>query len=304
MQVYITAVQEGFLYALLAIGIYISLRILDIPDLTTEGSFGFGSAIAAVVASHGFSYLSFAAAFFAGVLAGVVTGFIQTKLKVHPVLAGIITMSGLYSVNLMVRGSSNLNFNQNSVFTKLYNAMGIIGVNKKITGLVVSAVICVIVLILVIVFFKTHIGLCIRATGDNPDMVRASSVNVNFSLVFGLALANGLIALSGALISHYLGLSDQSFSNGTLIYGLAAVIIGEAIFGKRSVTLGFVSAVVGSVIYKIIVAFVIDVSLFGKNSENLMKLACAVIVTLTFVIPAIKDAVENSRIKKEAKKNA
>lgn len=304
MQVYITAVQEGFLYALLAIGIYISLRILDIPDLTTEGSFGFGSAIAAVVASHGFSYLSFAAAFFAGVLAGVVTGFIQTKLKVHPVLAGIITMSGLYSVNLMVRGSSNLNFNQNSVFTKLYNAMGITGVNKKITGLVVSAVICVIVLILVIVFFKTHIGLCIRATGDNPDMVRASSVNVNFSLVFGLALANGLIALSGALISHYLGLSDQSFSNGTLIYGLAAVIIGEAIFGKRSVTLGLVSAVVGSVIYKIIVAFVIDVSLFGKNSENLMKLACAVIVTLTFVIPAIKDAVENSRIKKEAKKNA
>lgn len=304
MQVYITAVEEGFLYALLAIGIYISLRILNIPDLTTEGSFGFGSAIAAVVAAQGFSFLSFVAAFVAGVLAGVITGLIQTRLKVHPVLAGIITMSGLYSVNLMVRGSSNLNFNQNSVFTRLFNALGITGVNKKIVGLVVSAIICVIVLALIIVFFKTHIGLCIRATGDNSDMVRASSVNVNFSLVFGLALANGLIALSGALISHYLGLSDQSFSNGTLIYGLAAVIIGEAIFGKRSVTLGLISAVVGSVIYKIIVAFVIDVSLFGKNSENLMKLACAIIVTLTFVIPAIKDAVENNRVKKEAKKNA
>ncbi|MGN0529456.1 MAG: ABC transporter permease, partial [Eubacterium sp.] len=286
------------------IGIYISLRILNIPDLTTEGSFGFGSAIAAVVAAQGFSFLSFVAAFVAGVLAGVITGLIQTRLKVHPVLAGIITMSGLYSVNLMVRGSSNLNFNQNSVFTRLFNALGITGVNKKIVGLVVSAIICVIVLALIIVFFKTHIGLCIRATGDNSDMVRASSVNVNFSLVFGLALANGLIALSGALISHYLGLSDQSFSNGTLIYGLAAVIIGEAIFGKRSVTLGLISAVVGSVIYKIIVAFVIDVSLFGKNSENLMKLACAIIVTLTFVIPAIKDAVENNRVKKEAKKNA
>ncbi len=304
MQVYITAVEEGFLYALLAIGIYISLRILNIPDLTTEGSFGFGSAIAAVVASQGFSFLSFVAAFFAGVLAGVITGLIQTRLKVHPVLAGIITMSGLYSVNLMVRGSSNLNFNQNSVFTRLFNALGISGVNKKIVGLIVSAIICVIVLALIIVFFKTHIGLCIRATGDNSDMVRASSVNVNFSLVFGLALANGLIALSGALISHYLGLSDQSFSNGTLIYGLAAVIIGEAIFGKRSVTLGLISAVVGSVIYKIIVAFVIDVSLFGKNSENLMKLACAIIVTLTFVIPAVKDAAENNRVKKEAKKNA
>ena len=304
MQVYITAVEEGFLYALLAIGIYISLRILNIPDLTTEGSFGFGSAIAAVVAAQGFSFLSFVAAFFAGVLAGVITGLIQTRLKVHPVLAGIITMSGLYSVNLMVRGSSNLNFNQNSVFTRLFNALGISGVNKKIVGLIVSAIICVIVLALIIVFFKTHIGLCIRATGDNSDMVRASSVNVNFSLVFGLALANGLIALSGALISHYLGLSDQSFSNGTLIYGLAAVIIGEAIFGTRSVTLGLISAVVGSVIYKIIVAFVIDVSLFGKNSENLMKLACAIIVTLTFVIPAVKDAAENNRVKKEAKKNA
>ena len=118
------------------------------------------------------------------------------------------------------------------------------------------------------------------------------------------ALANGLIALSGALISHYLGLSDQSFSNGTLIYGLAAVIIGEAIFGKRNVALGLTSAVVGSVIYKIIVAFVIDVSLFGKNSENLMKLTCAIIVAITLVVPEIKHKFENAKSKKEARKNA
>ena len=226
MQVYITAIEEGFLYGLLALGIYISLRILDIPDLTTEGSFGFGSAVAAIVASKGLSVTSFIAAFAAGVLAGIVTGLLQTKLKVHPVLAGIITMSGLYSINLMVRGSSNLNFNDNSVFTRFYKAVGISGADKKIAGLVIGAVICILVLILLIVFFRTHLGLCIRATGDNPDMVRASSINVDFSLIFGLALANGLIALSGALISHYLGLSDQSFSNGTLIYGLAAVIIG------------------------------------------------------------------------------
>ncbi|MDD6728936.1 MAG: ABC transporter permease [Eubacteriales bacterium] len=304
MQVYITAIEEGFLYGLLALGVYISLRILDIPDLTTEGSFGFGSAVAAVVASQGFSFLSFLAAFAAGVLAGVVTGLLQTKLKVHPVLAGIITMSGLYSINLMVRGSSNLNFNDNSVFTRLFKALGVSGADKKIVGLIVGAIICIIVLVLVIIFFRTHLGLCIRATGDNPDMVKASSVNVDFSLIFGLALANGLIALSGALISHYLGLSDQSFSNGTLIYGLAAVIIGEAIFGKRSVALGFTSAVVGSVVYKIIMAFVIDVSLFGKNSENLMKLTCAIIVAATLVIPEIKNRIKNSKVKKEAKKNA
>ncbi len=304
MQVYITAVEEGFLYGLLAIGIYISLRILDIPDLTTEGSFGFGSAVAAVVASQGASVFSFVAAFLAGVLAGIITGLLQTKLNVHPVLAGIITMSGLYSVNLMVRGSSNLNFNSESVFTKLFDMLSIESADKKIAGLIIAAVICAVVLALIIVFFKTHLGLCIRATGDNKDMVKASSINVEFSLIFGLALANGLIALSGALISHYLGLSDQSFSNGTLIYGLAAVIIGEAVFGKRSVSLGLISAVVGSVIYKIIVAFVIDVSLFGKNSENLMKLACAIIVTITLVIPEIKKQIQNAKTKKEAKKNA
>ena len=219
-------------------------------------------------------------------------------------MAGIITMSGLYSINLMVRGSSNLNFNDNSAFTRFYKAVGISGADKKIAGLVIGAVICILVLILLIVFFRTHLGLCIRATGDNPDMVRASSINVDFSLIFGLALANGLIALSGALISHYLGLSDQSFSNGTLIYGLAAVIIGEAIFGKRNVALGLTSAVVGSVIYKIIVAFVIDVSLFGKNSENLMKLTCAIIVAATLIVPEIKHKIENAKAKKEARKNA
>lgn len=304
MQVYLTAIQEGFLYGLLAIGIFISLRILDIPDLTTEGSFGFGSAVAAVVASQGLTVFSFFVAFAAGVLAGVVTGLLQTKLNVHPVLAGIITMSGLYSINLMVRGSSNLNFNDNSVFTKIFKALDLTGTDRKIAGLAMAVIVCVVILVLIIVFFKTHLGLCIRATGDNQDMVKASSINVDFSLIFGLALANGLIAVSGALVSHYLGLSDQSFSNGTLIYGLAAVIIGEAIFGKKSVTLGLISAIVGSVIYKIIVAFVIDVSLFGKNSENLMKLACAIIVTLTLVIPEIKKQVQNAKVKKEAKKNA
>ena len=304
MQVYITAIEEGFLYGLLALGIYISLRILNIPDLTSEGSFGFGSAAAAIVAAQGFTFLSFIAAFLAGVIAGIVTGLLQTKLKVHPVLAGIITMSGLYSINLMVRGSSNLNFNEHSAFQKLFTALGISGLNKKIVGLIAAAAVCIAVLILVILFFRTHLGLCIRATGDTADMVKASSINVDFSLIFGLALSNGLIALSGALVSHYLGLSDQSFSNGMLIYGLAAVIIGEAIFGKRSVALGLISAVAGSLVYKVIVAFVIDVSLFGKNSENLMKLTCALIVAITLIIPEIKKQIQNGRIKKEARRNA
>ena len=261
---YLTALQEGLLYGLLALGVYISLRVLDIPDLTTEGSFGFGSALAAVLAAGGHTYLSLPIAFLGGMAAGLITGLLQTKLQVHPVLAGIITMSGLYSVNLIV----------------------------------------LVVTLLLIVFFKTHVGLCIRATGDNQDMVRASSINVDATLILGLCISNGLIGLAGALVTHYVGYSDTSTSNGTLIYGLAAVIIGEALFGKRGVTVGLISAVCGSVIYKLIVTFVVDIELFGTNSANLMKLMCAVIVAATFIIPAAKHTVRNRKVKKEARRNA
>lgn len=301
---YLSALQEGLLYGLLALGVYISLRILDIPDLTTEGSFGFGSALAALVATGGHPYLSVFAAFFGGILAGLITGLLQTKLRVHPVLAGIITMSGLYSVNLIVRDGPNLSIGANSLFKNLYTAIHIVGDSRKIAGAVISGIICIALTALLILFFKTHIGLCIRATGDNRDMVRASSINVDRTLIIGLCLSNGLIAVSGALITHYVGYSDTSTSNGTLIYGLAAVIIGEAIFGKRSVTLGLCSAVLGSILYKVIVTFVVDIELFGENSANLMKLMCAVIVAATFIIPAAKRFAANQKVKKEARKNA
>lgn len=304
MQVYISAIQEGFIYGLLALGIYISLKILDIPDLTTEGSFGFGAAVAAVVSLKGLTYLSFLGAFCAGAIAGIVTALLQIKIKVHPVLAGIITMSALYSINLLVRGEPNLDFSNYTLFNDLTNSLDLRGTQKKVVFMVVSAAICIVILALVIVFFKTHLGLCIRATGDNPEMVKASSINVNFSLIFGLALSNGLIALSGALMAHYQGFSDQTGSNGTLIYGLAAVIIGEAIFGKPNVTLGLISAVFGSIIYKIIVAFVVKASLFGDKSASLMKLACALIVTITLIVPEIKNQIANSKVKREAKRNA
>lgn len=301
---YLTALQEGLLYGLLALGVFISLRILNIPDLTTEGSFGFGSALAALIASNGHTVLSVIAAFFGGVIAGLITGLLQTKLKVHPVLAGIITMSGLYSVNLMVRGGPNLSLGADSIFKNIYTALNITGDSRKVAGAVISAIICIVITIIMILFFKTHVGLCIRATGDNQDMVRASSINVDRTLIIGLCISNGLVAVSGALITHYVGYSDTSTSNGMLIYGLAAVIIGEAIFGKRNVTLGLISAVLGSIIYKIIVTFVVDIELFGENSANMMKLMCAVIVAATFIVPAAKRYAENQKIKKEAHKNA
>lgn len=297
---YVTALQEGFLYGLLALGVFISLRILNIPDLTTEGSFGIGNAVAALMASQGHGSLSVILALLLGAAAGLCTGFLQTKLKVHPVLAGIITMSGLYSVNLIIRGGPNLAVGAGSLFKKLYALLGDGATRdvKKIYGAVLSFAVAAVVVVLVILFFKTHLGMCIRATGDNPDMVRASSINVDRTKIIGLCLSNALIALSGAMICHYTGYSDASSSSSTLIYGLAAVIIGEAVFGRHGVGIGAISAVAGSVIYSIIVTFVVDIELFGKNSATLMKLLCAVIVAITLAIPSVREHIATARTKK------
>ncbi|MCI6164755.1 MAG: ABC transporter permease [Lachnospira sp.] len=307
-QYYLSNVPDCLIYGLLALGIYISLRILDIPDLTTEGSFGLGAVVSVLVALSGHPVLALFVGIFAGAVAGLITGFLQTKLNVHPVLAGIITMSGLYSINLVLYSmtekgaTTNLSYGKVTIFDKIKELLGIRGqFETSVIKSVVSLIIVLIVLILVIAFFKTHMGLRIRATGDNPDMVRASSINVNKTKTAGLMLANALIGLSGALASQSVGYADINIASGTLIYGLAAVIIGEAIFGRRSVTVGIISAVTGSVIYKLIVAFVIRENLFGDKSANLMKLTCALIVAITLAIPAIKENIARNRQRRAGK---
>lgn len=307
-QYYLSNVPDCLIYGLLALGIYISLRILDIPDLTTEGSFGLGAVVSVLVALSGHPVLALFVGIFAGAVAGLITGFLQTKLNVHPVLAGIITMSGLYSINLVLYSmtekgaTTNLSYGKVTIFDKIKELLGIRGqFETSVIKSVVSLIIVLIVLILVIAFFKTHMGLRIRATGDNPDMVRASSINVNKTKTAGLMLANALIGLSGALASQSVGYADINIASGTLIYGLAAVIIGEAIFGRRSVTVGIISAATGSVIYKLIVAFVIRENLFGDKSANLMKLTCALIVAITLAIPAIKENIARNRQRRAGK---
>ena len=289
LQYYLSNVPDCLIYGLLAMGIYISLRILDIPDLTTEGSFGFGAVISVLVALAGHPILALFAGMIAGGFAGVITG-------------------GLYSINLVCYSltekgaTTNLSYNKITVFEKIKQLLLIRGqFETSMVKTVVSLIIVIIVLLIVIWFFKTHIGLCIRATGDNPDMVRASSINVDRTKIIGLMLANGLIGLSGALSSQSLGYSDVNTANGTLIYGLAAVIIGEAIFGKRGATIGLISAVTGSVIYKLIVAFVIRENLFGELSSNLMKFTCALIVAITLAVPAIKQKMAENKQRKAAR---
>ena len=305
MALYIVALQEGFLYGILALGIYLSLRVLNLPDLTTEGSFGFGAAIAAITAAAGHPMLSLLFAVLAGAAAGMTTGLLQTKLKIHPVLAGIITMNGLYTVNLMAMGTTNLSIGSaNSLFRMLYKCFTLTPYEKKMMGAAAAAVMGLLVLALMILFFKTHLGMCIRATGDNPDMVRASSINADRTKLVGLCISNALVALSGALIVHYSGYADINASSGTLVYGLAAVIIGETIFGRSGPTRGLIAAMTGSVVYKLIVTLVVDWNLFGEYSANMMKLMCAVIVACTLAIPAVRQYGWQKKLMREAKKHA
>ncbi|MBQ9211745.1 MAG: ABC transporter permease [Clostridia bacterium] len=297
MKLLIGSLQLGLLYGVLALGIYISFRILSTPDLTTEGSFAFGLSVSAAVTAMGHPVLALFAALLAGACAGAVTGILQTRYRIHPILSGIITMSGLYSVNLMVLGGSpNLSLVRAQTIFKL---IPFLSKNDAMTVLpIVMAVLCG---GLIILLFHTHIGMCIRAVGDNEEMVRASSINVDVCKIIAFCLSNALIALSGALIAQYQGYADISSSTGILVVGLASVIIGEAIFGRRGVTLGFISALTGSIIYRYIIALA---TRYSPLDAYMLKLVSAVIVGFTLAMPAIKRNVALSRQKRGGKRHA
>jgi len=297
MKLLIGSLQLGLLYGILALGIYISFRILSVPDLTTEGSFAFGLSVSAAITAAGHPVLAVFAAMLAGALAGSVTGLLQTRFKIHPILSGIITMSGLYSINLAVLGGSpNLSLVRAATLFKL---IPFLSKNDAMTALPIVA--ALLFLVLVILFFHTHIGMCIRAVGDNEDMVRASSINVNACKVLSFSVSNALIALSGALIAQYQGYADISSSTGILVVGLASVIIGEAIFGRRSVTLGFISAVAGSLVYRYIIALA---TRYSPLPAYMLKLVSAVIVALALMIPALRENVRKNRQKQGGKAHA
>ena len=279
------SLQLGLIFGLLAFGIYITFRILNIPDLTAEGSFTLGLAISANFTVHGHPFLGIICAILAGALAGCITGLLQTKLFVHPVLAGILTMSGLYSINLAILGSSvNLSLiGHETMFRLATDAFTFL--DKNYTKLIIALVIVVLIGLALTLFFRTRIGLCIRATGDNDDMVRASSINVHHTKILALAISNACIGLAGGIYTQYQGFADINSGVGILVVGLASVIIGEAIFGKRSVTIGFVSAVLGSIVYRFIIAVA---NKYSFLPATMLRLVSALIVALALSLPAIK----------------
>lgn len=291
MKLFIGSLQLGLLYGILALGIYISFRILSIPDLTTEGSFAFGLSVSAAVTAAGHPLLALPASLLAGACAGAATGILQTRYRIHPILSGIITMSGLYSINLMVLGGApNLSLVRASTIFKI---VPFLSKNDAMTVLpIFFAILCTAAIIL---FYHTHLGMCIRAVGDNEEMVRASSINVDACKVLAFSISNALIALSGAIIAQYQGYADISSSTGILVVGLASVIIGEAVFGRRGITLGFISAIVGSLVYRYIIALA---TRYSPLDAYMLRLVSAVIVGITLAMPAVKSNLAAARQKR------
>lgn len=284
MALVLGSLQLGFLYGLLAMGIYVTFRILNIPDLTAEGSFTFGLAVSAAFTVSGHPILGILCAILAGALAGIITGCLQTKCGIHPILAGILTMSGLYSVNLCIMGSSsNLSLIANDTLFKM--SYDLFGLDKEMCKLLIAAICVGVIAVLMIIFFRTHIGLCIRATGDNEDMVKASSIDIDVTKILALAIGNGCIALCGGLIAQYQGFADINSGVGILVVGLASVIIGELFIRKRTVTAGIISAVAGSVVYRFIVALAMSGSFFPAYA---LKLISSIIVGAALALPAIQ----------------
>ena len=282
--VIMSALELGCIYALVALALFLSFRVLNIADMTTDGTFTLGCAVSATVAVAGHPLLALPAAMLAGAAAGFITAFLQTRLKIPSILAGIITNTGLYTVNLAVMGfSSNVNMMRTAtMFTLVQPYLG------SYYKLLPAAVITVLAGIMLVLFLKTRLGLSIRATGDNADMVRASSINTAFTVTVGLCLSNSLTALSGAILAQYQKTADINLGTGMVIIGLASLIIGETLMPKGKLLTKALCAILGSILYRFIIAIALRLDL----PSECLKLISAVIVALAIGLPAIQSAMK------------
>ncbi|MDE6914677.1 MAG: ABC transporter permease [Lachnospiraceae bacterium] len=276
-----SALELGFIYALVALALFISFSILNIADLSTDGCFTLGCAVCASVTLAGHPVLALFAAMAAGICSGFVTSFLQTKMGIQSILAGIIVNTGLYTINIAVMGfASNLNlFNCISVFTWAKAVMP-----TSWYKLIVAAVIVIAIGILVSVFLNTRLGLSIRATGDNPDMVRASSINTSLMITIGLCVANALTALSGGLLAQYQKSCDINLGTGMVTIALASLIIGETLIGKGGMLRRIAGVILGSCLYRFIVAIALRLNV----PAECLKLVSSLIVAIAIAFPYLK----------------
>ena len=282
----------GIIWGIMGLGLYLTYRVLNYADLTVDGSLTLGGAISAVYVAAGVQpIVAILLATFGGMMAGLVTGFLHTKLRIPDLLAGILTQFALYTVNLRIMGKANFGLlNQVTIFSQLKE----LGIPSKWVGLIVGLVFVVILIVLVYCFFGTEIGCALRATGNNPDMVKAMGGNTKVYIMLGLIVGNGLVAMSGAMLAQYQGYADINMGVGTIVIGLAAIMIGEVLFSKKTYFHRLAGVVIGSVVYRIIIAFVLRISLTAdtviKITADDMKLITAIIVVAALVVPNLKDA--------------
>lgn len=279
----IGAIAQGLLWAVMAIGVYITYRILDIADLTAEGCFTLGAGITCKLITAGLNpFVSTFIALIGGLLAGLCTGLLHTKLKIPALLAGILTMTGLWSVNLRVMGKSNIPLlRETTIISMIENT----GLTKNYAAIVAGIVLTVIVVLFLWWFFSTELGYALRATGNNKNMIRANGVNTDNATILGIMLSNGLIALSASLVSQFNSFADMQMGVGTIVIGLASVIIGEVVFGNRTILRSLIAVALGSVLYRIIIAVVLKL---GLKSDD-MKLISSVLLAVALCFPSIRN---------------
>lgn len=283
------AVGQGLIWGIMAIGVYITFRVLDFADLTVDGTLATGGAamVMSLMADCNV-YVALLIAFVAGCLAGLVTGILNTAFGIPPILAGILTQLALYSINLRILGKAN-----QPVSGYKYDL--ICSMTKLNQALIVATIFVLVIIALLYWFFGTEIGHAIRATGTNPNMARANGININSTKIIALVLSNGLVALAGGLLAQYQGYADINMGRGAIVIGLAAVIIGEVLFGKifKNFALKLLSVAIGGIIYYIVMQFVISL---GLNTDDL-KLLTAAVVAVFLGIPYIKGRYQETHIK-------
>lgn len=298
--------ESGIIYAIMALGVYLSFRVLDFPDLTVDGSFVTGAATAAIMIVNGVNpFIATLVAMIVGFLAGCLTGILHTKGKINPLLSGILMMIALYSINLRIMGRSNVPLlNNDTLFTSFHSMFSGTGIDGLLNGMlsavglggnlpktwaVLISMIVVTLLIKIIVdrFLKTEVGLAIRATGDNQRMIRSFSANTDGLIILGLGISNALVAFSGALIAQYGSFADVGMGIGMIIIGLASVIIGEALFGTKTLARTTLAVIGGAVVYRIVVSLALRVEFLETGD---MKLITATIVILALVMPKVMDS--------------
>lgn len=308
------AVESGVIYAIMALGVYLSFRILDFPDLTVDGSFVTGAAVAAISIINGVPpVLATVLGALAGFLAGCITGILHTKGKINALLSGILMMIALYSINLRIMGKPQLPLLNEltikdqliSIWEKtgidpiLNNVMSLVGVDRfpKTWGIVIiMLIITLMIKIMVDYYLKTEVGLALRATGNNQKMIRSFSANTDILIIMGIGLSNGLVALSGALLAQHGGFADVSMGIGMIIIGLASVIIGEALFGIKTIARATLAVIGGAIIYRIVITLALRFEFLETGD---MKLITAILVILALVTPKIMQSYREKKRRTE-----